>query len=1137
MLHLYYSNHLEIQKEILINLMSRDLPPDPFHSEQILVQSQGMAQWLKLQIAQKCGVAANISFPLPASFIWHQYHCNLPNVPQQNAFQKNAMHWHLMSLIPELLAQPEFAALKKYLGEPIAQQKLYQLASKLADLFDQYLVYRPEWIQAWEQQREDEILQQLSHSQQHNNRELSALLQQDLQSAVSWQGKLWRALYARIQQQGLQRGESCLHRAALHNDYLQQLATNQPMQLPSRLFIFGISALPNVYLQTFQAIAQHCEVHLFFNNPCRYYWGDIVDRTFLQALKLRQRSKHQIETQTADATSLWLNDGQLNAADQDDWQNPLGYLQTGNPLLAAWGKMGRDFLHLLSQSEANEIDAYAAGEQSGLLGQLQNAILDLQPLRQPPPFVLSDDDQSLRIHACHSPMREVEVLHDQLLHWFAQDRSLTPKDIVVMVADVDKYVPYIHAVFSQYNYQDPRFIAYEIADRKHTHSDVIISTFLQLLQLKESAFSAESVLGLLDVAELRARFELDLAELETLKSWVAQNGIRYGLFSDAESTNGEPNYNAWQSGLERMLLGSAMRQADGIWQNTVAFDGSYGLNAQLVGKLGEFLQLLQQWHALLQQPRSAAEWQQQLHGLLQHFFLETEQSRHALLFLSQRIEEVFRTALETEFSAELDGEVVAELLTSHLSQEDNSIHFLNGKLSFCTLLPMRAIPFKVVALLGMNEGDYPRQQNPNSFDLMQYDPQKGDRVRRDDDRYLFLEAILSAQQTLYISYVGRSLTDNQAQQPSVLVSQLLDYLLEQTEYRPDGTLADDDTLRAKLLQQHPMTVFSHANFDPQNPNRSFAHEWLVAEHEQNLNEFVQPLAAASAVSPQIDLSRLLSFVREPLHYFFEKQLGVYFRQQNDEWEDSEVFELSGLERYQLSDKMLQQPTADWQHQFEQFKLQGELPRAHFASLAQQAISTRLQPLSAVIEPYLTETAHSLNINLPLDIDGQEYWLQGTLENLYHGQQIRWRSGNLTISHQIESWLNYLLQIVQQQAPQPAPRYYGIRDGKVVCCTFAEVSLEQAQQQLNAYVADFLRAEQQLLLLPTALYPHFLSDKPKTDKQLWDAIQELAKDGYHDSDRADPYWQRLLSQQPSVDLEAIKLKMQQWFGLMNEKLTS
>ncbi|TNH09116.1 exodeoxyribonuclease V subunit gamma [Testudinibacter sp. TR-2022] len=1150
-LHLYYSNHLETQKELLVRLLALQPLSDPFQSEQILVQSQGMAQWLKQQIAEKCGVAANIAFPLPASFIWHQYHRTLPNVPQRNAFAKESMQWHLMALIPTLLSLPQFAELKRYLSgqAQTEQEKLYQLSGKIADLFDQYLVYRPEWITAWEQNNDQAVIQAIMQHLPNRSPPDSALLlpfaddqlTSEWQSAVSWQGQLWRALYARIEQQTAQQAaqnhQTCQHRAALHQHYLQLLSEQKPPHLPQRLFIFGISALPKVYLQTLQAMAQHCEVHLFFNNPCRYYWGDIIDPAFLQQLKLRKRL-----TNGKVGSGEWLNDKQLAQLNQPDWQDdPLGYLQTGNPLLATWGKMGRDFLALLSQSEANEIDAYAEADGNSLLAQLQNAILNLQPAQPDPPFLLAPNDQSLMIHACHSPMREVEILHDQLLHWFQQDPALTPKDVVIMLADVDQYVPYIHAVFSQYQYNDPRFIPYEIADRKHSHSDIVIASYLQLLRLKESDFSAESVLALLDVPEVRERFELDLKELQTLQNWVAQNGIRYGLSANQNAT--APNYNAWQSGLQRMLLGTAMRENDGIWQNTVAFDLSHGLSAQIVGKLGDFLDCLQHWQSVLQQPQPIEQWQQQLHWLLTTLFCDNQQSRSVLLFLAKRIDEICQTALDAGYDRTLDSSVIAELFDAKLSDEDNSFHFLNGKLSFCTLLPMRAIPFKVVALLGMNEGDYPRQHQPNSFDLMQYAPQKGDRVRRDDDRYLFLEAILSAQQKLYISYIGRSLTDNQALQPSVLVSQLLDYLSDQTDLIPafdpqqHPEQQRHDKVRSHLVQQHPMMIFSRENFALSNPNRSFAKEWLVNQASADLqyNQFMQPLSDVeqSAVSSVIALEQLIRFVQSPLAYFFEKQLGVRFKNDQTDWADSENFSLDSLERYQLSEQLLQQPQTQWAAQIQRFELKGELPRANFAEISAQKLSERLQPLSTVIAPYLAQAADSLSIRVALEINGQRYQLQGDISGLYQQQKVAWRSSAVKATQVIQYWIEYL--VLQLQQPDSAtPHFYGLEKNKVQFYHFRPISAQQADEQLQVYLQDFLRAEQDLLVLPTALYSEFLSE-PQNDEQLLQAIIKLGQDGFHDSDKADPYWQRFLAQQQQIDLEAIKSKMQGWFGLMQESL--
>ena len=471
MFYIYHSNDLDVQKDILLTLMEQ-IPSDPFVPETIMVQSQGMAQWLQLQIAEKKGIAANLKFPLPASFIWQQYVDNLPNVAEQSQFAKDAMAWRLMTLIP----QANVAQLNAYLQSSSAseQQKRYQLALKIADLFDQYLVYRPDWIAAWERGDNVYIEQQIKNQKLTEHEKLFQQIQQDIQ----WQGELWRALVADVQ---AQHEESAVqHRAKLHNAYLNLLQQQAPRNLPARLFVFGISALPKTYLETLVAMSTHCDIHLFFNNPSREYWGDIVDQQFAQKLALKQRQAWK----SAEKNTALLSN--ISAPTEETQDGEL--LQVGNPLLATWGKLGRDFFYLLSQVDGTDIQFFTELTGMSLLSQVQNRILNLKP-NKTALLTLAPNDRTLTCHACHSPMREVEVLHDYLLQLFQQEPTLTPKDIVVMVADIDQYTPYIQAVFGQYQRYsqgrlESRFIPFSISDGKLSENDVLLAAFLSLLKLK-----------------------------------------------------------------------------------------------------------------------------------------------------------------------------------------------------------------------------------------------------------------------------------------------------------------------------------------------------------------------------------------------------------------------------------------------------------------------------------------------------------------------------------------------------------------------------------------------------------------------------------------------------------------------------
>lgn len=1102
MFYIYHSNDLDVQKDILLHLMEQH-GNDPFQPETIMVQSPGMAQWLQLQIAEKTGIAANLSFPLPASFIWQQYVDNLPQVSQQNQFSKEAMAWRLMRLIP----QANVPQLNRYLQSSTQseQQKRYQLALKIADLFDQYLVYRPDWIAAWERGDDSYISQQIS-AQQTSHRE--NLLQQ-IQQAIYWQGDLWRALVADIRHHSPDK--VIQHRANLHDDYLALLKNHQPRNLPARLFVFGISALPKTYLETLVAMADHCDVHLFFNNPSREYWGDIVDPTFLQKLSLKQR----IEWKSPEKFTALLSDlYKSTERTQDD-----ELLQTGHPLLATWGKLGRDFFYLLSQIDGQDIQFFTELAETSLLSQLQNRILNLTP-NQKALLNYTENDRTLSFHSCHSPMREVEVLHDYLLQLFQQQPELTPKDIVVMVADIDRYTPYIQAVFGQYQrHNDSRSIPFSISDGKLSENDVLLATFLSLLKLKESQFSAEDVLALLDIPAIREQFHISLQDLETIRHWVKDAEIRFGL---NEQDGVMRNFNSWQAGIERMLLGFALREENSIWQDSLGFDNTYGLKGQLVGLLAAFLARLQQWQQDLQAEYSMEKWQLILTALVDDFFAPNEINLDILLYIKDSIQQLSDLLAELHFEQAISIDVLADAMAARLDENDHSQKFLVGKVNFCTLLPMRAIPFKVVCLLGMNNEDYPRQQTPNSFDLMQYHRQKGDRLRRDDDRYLFLEALLAAQQYLYISYVGRSITDNQVREPSVLVSQLLDYI---NENLVDGQLQ---------VQQHSMTIFSPENFSE--THRTFAKEWLPLVNRQSVRiaDFATPCEqSVTEKIERIEFSQLVQFVRHPVRYFFEKQLGVYFYDDEELISDSENFTLDGLDKYAIKDSMLSYEQSELDYFFQKQKLKGVLPRAEFATIFEQKVRSEMMPFQLALQQYISQPPQTEWHELTIQTSQGDILLHGALDQLFgdNKQRVTWRVGSMKDSFRIENWLAYLWQVATTEREQ-SPLFY-TKDKGVSAHSFKTVDKSTALELLQIYVESYVQGIHHIQLIPTDNLSKWLKLTPESAVENLSVLSELAQgDGYHS--HGDMYWARVFMQTNEWDWQGMLSTTKAWFERMLEK---
>ncbi|MGP3590763.1 exodeoxyribonuclease V subunit gamma [Vagococcus sp. WN89Y] len=1039
MLRVYHSNRLDVLEALMEYIVEHNPLNDPFEPEVIMAQSTGMAQWLQMTLAQKFGIAANITFPLPASFIWEMFVTVLDDIPKESAFNKQSMSWKLMALLPEMLAREEFTMLRHYLNDDDDKRKLFQLASRVADLYDQYLVYRPEWLTLWEAEQ----------------------MVDGLDDAQRWQAPLWRALVAHTQALG----QPHWHRANLYQRFIHTLESAQecPEGLPSRVFICGISALPPIYLQALQALGKHIDVHLLFTNPCRYYWGDIKDPAFLARLVTRQRRHHRearllpLFRDTQTAQGLFNDDGEQ---------------EIGNPLLASWGKLGRDNIFLLAGMERyEELDAFVDVTPGLLLQNLKYDILELQNAsvagvtaeefaRSDKKRRLDPDDRSVTIHICHSPQREVEVLHDRLLAMLEDDPELTPRDIVVMVADIDSYSPYIQAVFGSAS--GKRYLPYAISDRRARQAHPALQAFLSLLALPDSRFVSEDVLALLDVPVLAARFNITEEGLRYLRLWVNESGIRWGMDDDnvRELELPPTGQHTWQFGLTRMLLGYAMESRQGEWQSILPYDESSGLIAELVGHLASLLMQLNIWRKGLSQARPLEEWLPVCRDMLNDFFLPDPDTEAALALIEQQWQAIIAQGLGADYGEAVPLSLLRDELAARLDQERISQRFLAGPVNICTLMPMRSIPFKVVCLLGMNDGVYPRTLPPLGFDLMSQKPQRGDRSRRDDDRYLFLEALISAQQQLYISYIGRSIQDNKERFPSVLVQELVDYI-GQSHYLPgDEALNCDESeqrVKAHITHLHTRMPFDPANYTP-DEWQSYARDWLPAASQQGEMHaaFIQTLAPLPVSTLEFD--QLLRFWAHPVRAFFQMRLQVNFRLEESEIPDAEPFILEGLSRYQLNQELLNTliEEQDADKLFRRYRASGALPYGAFGDIIWETQCQEMQALASRVARY-RQSADSMEI----DLHCADVHLTGWLPRVQENGLLRWRPSLLSVSQGLQLWLEHLVYCASGGTGESL---LIVRNDKA--WRFPALAREQAMEYLTLMIEGYREGmAKPLLLLP------------------------------------------------------------------------
>ncbi|MFP3019171.1 MAG: exodeoxyribonuclease V subunit gamma [Arsenophonus sp.] len=1030
MLQIYHSNQASIHKKIIFNLIKNDPLTNPFEKEIILVQNSNISKWLQIELAKNLGIAANISFPLLPNFIWKIFTLVLSDIPKKNSFTKGEIFWKLMKILPLLLEETEFQQLKAYLNDDIEKTKLYQLSNRIADLFDQYLVYRPEWLEIWSKK---ELIKGLSDNQK-------------------WQKRLWLSLIEYTKKNN----QPKWHLANIYENFIQNLHSNASshIRFPKRIFIYGITALPPVYLKVLNSLSQYIDIHLMITNPCRYYWGGIQSYTFLT--KVDRYNLNGCQNQ-------YINSCLKNKKLPDSIFNKQVEQFLTNPLLDSWGKIGSDNLYFLSQlKEAKKIDYFVDLESDCLLHQIQRDILNLEDHTQVgiteedynnsfSKRQLSKQDKSLTFHLCHSPYREVEVLKDYLLGLFEEYKTLTPKDIIIMLPDIDSYTPYIKAVFSHIS--GKYYLPFSISNQKSNQVYPILQVFISLLDLPKNRFTTEQVLALLEVPELARRFSIYDDELILLRRWINESGIRWGLNDENIAMLKLPiiEQNTWIFGLNRMFLGYMMNNNKGTWNKIFPYDECIGLSAKLAGQLAIFIDSLINWKTILNQEKKLSEWLPLCKCLLDSFFETNEKNESTFMFILQKWKKIIKNGILANYEGIIPLSIIRNELARFFNNKKINQSFLGGGINFCNIIPISSIPFKVVCLLGMNYEIYPRSIPPLEFNLMNEQPQRGDIKYRDNDRYLFLEALNSASQSFYLSYIGHSIHNNQLQNPSFLVSELLNYIIQSFCLEGDECLNLDSSannVKEHLLIKHTRVPFSIENYSPDSIHQSYSTEWLSATKKQSNSEieFSTPLSPMIEHNNEILLEKLLSFYRHPIRSFFQQRLKVNFLNERIQLQENEPFIVNNLQQYKFNEKLLN--AIIYEESLEEllttFLGTGGLPVKYFGKIYLERQIQDMQSLADKVKLNYQKYFNKLFIE-----KFDNTCLIGELRNIQKSGIIRYRPAKLTINDGLSLWIEHLIFCLTIKTGKS---YYWGRDNTEWC--FDSVDKYQAkvylQQLINGY---------------------------------------------------------------------------------------
>ncbi len=1025
---------------------------DPFEPAQVIVQSFGIGQWLKLQLAEHHGIAANVDAVLPATYLWRLYKMLIPATEglDESPFERNRLALRIKRLIENGLELSP--AVTSYLSGPGDRDlRVYQLCHEVAGLFDQYLMYRPDWMLSWSFAEPDLEFEPHPHE--------------------AWQRKLWRALL-----DDLDGPSRRFHRASLHRQAMRAFTEGEVRrdQLPGRLSVFGLSTLPPLQLETFEAIGSVIDVDIYFLNPCEHYWGDVVSPKDL--------ARHSIREITGKETEL---------TDTD-------YLEVGNPILASLGKQGREFFELLVDNQQLISDElFLESTSDTALSYVKNDILNLTFGGEFGDGALPDgvpipDERSIQLHVCHSRLREVEVLHDQLLHLLATDPELKLSDIIVMVPDVADYAPLVQTIFG-----DP--LHYRVSDRSHIEHSPFLSGFMQLLDLPHSRFTAAEILDLLESPAVARKFGLQQADLDLLASWVSELGIRWEVDGQTKARHWsvpEDNNNTWRFGVDRLLLGFARATQAGTWHDTLAFDITPA-DTELVTRLIGVIETLERYRESFAEARTMADWVSLLSDLLEDMFEPWQEEILDLGLIRRNLEKLVSDFDAADSSAPISFDLVRHLLKNALTDEQSAGGFLSGGVTFATLVPMRSIPFKVVCLLGMNDAEYPRDKRPHSFDLMHIKgTRKGDRSRKLDDRYLFLEALLSAQDVFYVSYVGRGIRDNQDKPPSVVVGEWQVYL--------ETVFGNFEPV------YHPLQPFSPRHYEG-GRRQSFSAVWYAGETTNaGDSRFVAEALTTDDTLKLASLSQLEQFFRHSAKYFLQQRLGVFFESNDVSQRDTESFELDNLERYGIADSALSTLVAgrsmtDWESAM---LASGQVMTGERGRHQLRKEVARAEAVYDAVSQLIRSEGETMNA--PITVGGNEIFC--SLPDIYGDVALDYRVGKLQPRHLLSAYIRHLAGSCMGENLATICVSRGNNDN-VAKTLLPPIEADEARAQLGRLVALYtVGVERPLFLAPetSSEYARELIKSGDHTRAMEKAITTFSSDRAG-SEGQDRYWRRIVDE--------------------------
>ncbi len=1030
MLTIYYSTDLSLLRDQFVQNLKNDQAQKKsiFQPDTLIVPNRDTGRWIQMEIARQSGISMNLDITLPASFVNRLYRHFKPDYEDQ-LFSKESLTWILFTFFGEknwLEKRPQLNRIQNFIhtgdSDVLRDLRRFQVASAIADVFDQYFLFRPDWIDAFN----------------------AGKLPNGAPGEFQWQAFLWREIKSAYPQ--------ALDRATLHKTMEDAFPfdDNPPDDriLPNRAHIFGVLEAPPVFLSTLFRLAE-------------------------------KRGDKKIQT------DLYLPVISINSLKE----------APDNSLINRLGVDADEHIRLIKKfaEEFSEDIRYIPLKpenptKTNLLHFLKDKVKGDDQTELP-----EKNDSSLTVHSVHNKLRETEVLRDQILEFLQETPDAGPQDVLVLSSDPNAYAPFVKAVFGHPDDESLK-IPYSIRDTVDSPSGRIIRHFSETIRTANGRFRASEILGLLDAAPVRENLGLSRDDIALTEKWVKEVHIHWGSDADQRQDDG---ISSWDNGLSRLIFGwmsgSEVNDAlNDIWP----WDGLEGAShQQVLGRVVKFVNILNEIRKYSRDEHPLSDWAEKLvewFDALYEMDFQRERARMQLLDFMHQLTETYE---KWKLSSKAGYGVIESWLSGLEESGSAGSSLRSGSVTFSAMVPVRRIPFRFIAVLGLNESDFPGRDQKSGFDIMARSEmhRPGDRSKRKTDRGLFLDAMLAAQDRLMLSYNGFSNKDGKQIPPSVVISEMLEFLSEQ------GIGFSNE-----ITQTHTLHGFNTLNIEKTYSVKSARLNSILKSKYDNIRKGKSPDSVRfdvpvplSEETLELRLSDILKTLREPVSSFIRNRLGIMIRDNEENPEDRDQFDLDGLETYSLLKEISE--NRDHEKIKKQYRLQGRLPYGSAGDRIFDQIKSDYENFQQQIPEELKhpseETLNGIKLDFD-DINGKQISVSAPKYELHDRKIILHSLSKLKPKAVFEHWLKHLANTIEEESDITSVMLcFNRKEGKTDIITFLPV--DNAQDLFEEALKRFMMiSEHPIKVHYQPVIETMLSKKDDENAELKNLYGFYDGDGYN-----------------------------------------